>query len=81
MMTEAIIGRPLADVLASSAAFFELVAGPEGAPGRAAGPPRTTVEEGTLQPLRVFEQVRAFPSRQRCATLCWETLSKALAGT
>lgn len=69
VMTEAVKGRPLAEVHALFERFHKLV---------------TTGENGaaseTLGKLAVFAGVSEFPSRVKCATLPWHTLEAALAG-
>jgi len=69
MMTEAIRGRPVAEVLALAARFRALVTG-EGEAG-------TTESMGELAALA---GVRAYPMRVKCATLAWHALRSALEG-
>jgi len=68
-MTEAIRGRPVAEVLALAARFRALVTG-EGEAG-------TTESMGELAALA---GVRAYPMRVKCATLAWHALRSALEG-
>jgi nitrogen fixation NifU-like protein len=68
MMTEAIKGKPLAEVEQMFERFHDLVAGPE-VPD--AVPP-------DLGKLAVFAGVREFPMRVKCATLAWHTMKAAL---
>ena len=68
MMTEAIKGRPLEEVLALFDSFHNLVTSP------ALDEP---VTEGVGK-LTVFAGVREFPMRVKCATLAWHTLISAL---
>jgi nitrogen fixation NifU-like protein len=67
LMTEAVKGRPLAEVERLFEAFHELVTGAK--PGSAAE---------DLGKLAVFAGVREFPIRVKCATLAWHTLRAAL---
>ena len=67
LMTEAVKGRPLAEVTRLFDAFHELVAG--------AG---TGAAGDGLGKLAVFAGVREFPIRVKCATLAWHTLRAAL---
>ncbi|CAG4882462.1 Iron-sulfur cluster assembly scaffold protein IscU [Georgfuchsia toluolica] len=66
LMTEALKGKTEAEAEAMFAAFHALVTG-ETAPAAA-----------TLGKLEVLGGVREFPSRVKCATLAWHTLSAAL---
>jgi len=68
MMTGAVKGKTVEEAMALHARFHETLAG--GADSRSAG-------EG-LGKLAVFEGVREFPSRVKCATLAWHTLRAAL---
>jgi nitrogen fixation NifU-like protein len=70
LMTQAIKGKPRAEVEALFEGFHELVT----------GDPREEPEPGELGKLAVFAGVREFPMRVKCATLCWHTLRSALAG-
>jgi len=70
LMTQAIKGKPRAEVEALFEGFRELVT----------GDPREEPEPGKLGKLAVFAGVREFPMRVKCATLCWHTLRSALAG-
>ena len=79
MMTQAVEGVTVARARELGQRFEALVtgAGPE-AEAKAdaeagAGEGRSVVEE-----LAVFAGVVEYPMRRRCATLCWETLSRAL---
>jgi len=65
MMTQAIKGRTVAEARALFDAFHQLVAGS----GRA---------EALPAKLRVFQGVRAFPIRVKCATLSWHAMKEAL---
>ncbi len=68
MMTEAIKGKPLAEVEKIFKAFHGLVT-EEDREGR---------DEAGLGKLVVFSGVREFPVRVKCATLAWHTLRAAL---
>lgn len=70
MMTEAIRGKPVEEVLTLFDAFHDLVTSP------ALDEPTT---EGVGK-LAVFAGVREFPMRVKCATLAWHTLKSALEG-
>ena len=67
LMTEALTGLSVADANALLEAFLSLVKG-QGASG-----------QGGLGKLAVFEGVREFPMRVKCATLCWHTARAAWA--
>ena len=72
LMTEAVKGRPVAEVESLFGAFHDLVTGDP------------TVEPelgGDLGKLSVFAGVREFPMRVKCATLSWHTLRAALANS
>lgn len=66
MMTEAVQGKPLAEVRA----LFERVHGMLAEDGPAEG----------VGKLKVLAGVKAFPMRVKCATLAWHTLQAALEG-
>jgi nitrogen fixation NifU-like protein len=68
LMTEAIKGRPLAEVRATFARFHEMITAPADA----------DVERLDLGKLAVLGGVRAFPVRVKCASLAWHTLRAAL---
>lgn len=68
LMTEALKGRTEAEAHALFRRFHALVTGEDGEP-----PPE-------LGKLAALAGVRAYPSRVKCATLCWHTLESALAG-
>ena len=70
LMTQAVKGRPVAEVEALFEDFHELVT----------GDPTEEVDASDLGKLSVFAGVREFPMRVKCATLCWHTLRSALAG-
>jgi nitrogen fixation NifU-like protein len=67
MMTEAVRGRPIAEVLELAARFRALVTG-EGEAG----------EPESLGELVALAGVRAYPMRVKCATLAWHALRSAL---
>lgn len=73
LMTADIKGKPVAEAEATFARFRAmLTANPVGAGDDAAAQ--------QLGKLAVFEGVREFPSRIKCATLAWHTLHAAFAG-
>jgi nitrogen fixation NifU-like protein len=67
LMTEAVKGKPLAEVQRLFEAFHELVTGADPEPAA-----------NGLGKLAVFAGVREFPIRVKCATLAWHTLRAAL---
>ena len=69
LMTEAIKGRPEAEVRALFARFHEFVT-----------IDNSTVDPDELDKLAVFAGVREFPVRVKCATLAWHTMAAALDG-
>lgn len=69
MMTEAVRGRRVGEILALVERFRALLTGE--------GPAPETEELGELAALG---GVRAFPMRVKCATLAWHALRSALAG-
>ncbi len=68
LMTDALKGRTQEEARALFASFHALVTGESGE-----APPE-------LGKLAALAGVRAYPSRVKCATLCWHTLQSALAG-
>jgi nitrogen fixation protein NifU and related proteins len=72
LMTEAVKGRRIADVRSLFRKMTALVTGRDEDVGREGG-----VELGKLE---VFEGVRQYPMRVKCATLAWHTLNNALEG-
>ena len=70
MMTQAVKGKTLDEVLEVFDRFHELVA----------GPPAPEADLGALGKLRVFGGVREYPMRVKCATLPWHTLRSAVWG-
>ncbi len=68
MMTDAIIGRSLAEVDALFAGFQRMVTADIEKPAAGDG----------LGKLAVFAGVREYPARVKCATLAWHTLQAAL---
>ena len=67
LMTEAVKGRPVAEVEALFQDFHAMLT--------------ATVPEGRdFGKLRVLSGVREFPARVKCATLAWHTLHNALSG-
>ena len=65
LMTEALMGKTLADAERMGARVQELLTG-DGAP------------DPELGKLEIFQGVREFPMRVKCATLAWHTLRAAL---
>jgi nitrogen fixation NifU-like protein len=68
LMTEAVKGRPLAEVQELFESFHTLVT----------SGPTQEVDAGGVGKLAVFAGVREFPIRVKCATLAWHTLHNAL---
>ena len=71
LMTEAVKGRPVAEVKQLFVGFHRLVT----------SDPRKPAEADELGKLAVFAGVREFPMRVKCATLAWHTLRAALEGS
>ena len=69
MMTESLKGKSRKEAEALFKRFHDLITGQNPAPG---GPP--------LGKLEVFEGVREYPVRIKCATLPWHTMKSALLG-
>jgi nitrogen fixation NifU-like protein len=70
MMTQAVKGKTLEQVLEVFDRFHALVA----------GPPTVEADPATLGKLAVFSGVREYPMRVKCATLPWHTLRSAMRG-
>ncbi len=70
LMTQAIIGLPLEAFEKLFDAFHHM----------ATSDSSETPDQETLGKLAVLAGVRAFPSRIKCATLCWHTAKAAIAG-
>lgn len=70
MMTQAVKGKTLDEVLEVFDRFHELVA----------GPPVAEADQKALGKLTVFSGVREYPMRVKCATLPWHTLRSAMRG-
>ncbi len=70
-MTEAVKGKTAAEVEMMFKGFHELMTGDPSVGGHAGA---------ELGKLAVFEGVREFPVRVKCATLAWHTLEAALQG-
>jgi len=68
LMTSQLAGRSLPEALSDVAQFRTRFA------------PGAPASEDPADPLGALATVRDYPSRIRCATLAWETLSAALAG-
>lgn len=71
LMTEAVKGKTLAEAEALFGGFHDLLTGDPSVRGEA---------PAELGKLAVFEGVREFPVRVKCATLAWHTLQAALSG-
>ncbi len=71
LMTLAIEGRSSSHAHALSRAMEAIVSGEK---------PAGTAEDIDLGELAVFENLRSYPLRAKCATLAWHTLVKALRG-
>lgn len=73
LLTEAVKGRRLDEVQALFRKVTALVTGRD----------EDVAHEGSVQlgKLEVFEGVRQYPMRVKCATLAWHTLHNALAGS
>ena len=69
LMTEAVKGRSLAEAEQVFSRFHELVTGDH-----------AEVDFDTYGKLAALAGVRDYPSRVKCATLCWHTLHSLLAG-
>ena len=68
LMSEAVKGRPVAEVHGLFERFHELVT----------SNPTQEIDAQGLGKLEVFAGVREFPMRVKCATLGWHTLQSAL---
>lgn len=71
LMTQAVKGRPVAEVQKLFDVFHELVT----------SAPEREVDEQAVGKLAVLAGVREYPVRVKCATLAWHTLRAALAGS
>jgi nitrogen fixation NifU-like protein len=70
LMTQAVKGKTLDEVLEIFDRFHQLVT----------GPPAAEADLGLLGKLSVFSGVREYPVRVKCATLAWHTLRSAVRG-
>ena len=70
LMTEAVKGLTVDEAAALFEGFHEMLTGDPSAPA----------EASALGKLAVFAGVREFPTRVKCATLCWHTMKNALEG-
>ncbi len=70
LMTQAVKGRPVAEVQKLFDAFHELVT----------SDPQREFDAAAVGKLAVLAGVREYPVRVKCATLAWHTLQAALAG-
>ena len=66
MMTDAILGKSLDEVLELVGAFTSMMRGSE------------EIDPATLGDLEALAGVRKFPVRVKCATLAWHTIEEAL---
>jgi nitrogen fixation NifU-like protein len=73
MMTEAVKGRTIEEAETLFRRFHRLLTQEEGGAAAGAG-----IDDAELGKLAVFEGVREFPMRVKCATLAWHTLHSAL---
>ncbi len=69
LMTERLKGRPLSEAAGLFGQMHALLAGD-----------MTDVDESKLGKLAALSGVREYPSRVKCASLCWHTLNSALQG-
>lgn len=65
LMTESIKGRSLSDITILFESFHGMLVNDQ-------------VPDARLKKLLVFEGVKQFPMRVKCATLCWHTLMAAI---
>jgi nitrogen fixation NifU-like protein len=72
LMTEALKGKSRDEIEAIFRQFHDMVAG--------AGAQQRTEKLEKLGKLAVFQGVREFPVRVKCATLAWHTLKAAIEG-
>jgi len=68
LMTQLLKGRSEADAERIFNAFHEMVTGAD----------QAAIDDRELGKLKVLAGVRRYPSRIKCATLCWHTLNAAL---
>jgi nitrogen fixation protein NifU and related proteins len=79
MLTEAVLGLTLSEVVELAVRFCRVVGAPAArATAATVEAERSDSEQATLGPLLALTEVRNFPSRIRCATLSWEVLQAAL---
>ena len=71
MMSDLIVGKPIADARALAEAFYHLARGEES---------DGAVLPADMERLEVMSGVSQFPMRVKCATLAWHTFETALAG-
>ena len=69
LMTEVMKGKLIAEAEALFAGFHELLTGAE-----------ADIDLDKMGKLAALAGVRAYPSRIKCATLCWHTLNAAMHG-
>jgi nitrogen fixation NifU-like protein len=68
LMTDAVLGKPVAEVIQLKNAFLELLT----------KDPVSDAARKTAGRLKFFEGVKNFPVRVKCATLAWHALADAL---
>jgi nitrogen fixation NifU-like protein len=71
MMSDLIVGKPIADARALAEAFYHLARGEES---------DGAVLPADMERLEVMSGVSQFPMRVKCATLAWHTFETALEG-
>lgn len=69
MLTETLKGKTVEEASHLFEEFHQMVTGNKNS---------SNSEQGHLDKLVIFEGVKQFPSRIKCATLCWHTLKAAL---
>jgi nitrogen fixation NifU-like protein len=79
LMTQALKGKSVAHALALFHAVHKVATGKEDESGDVASEP-TPTEPVEIGKLAVFEGVRQYPLRVKCATLPWHTVRNALLG-
>jgi nitrogen fixation NifU-like protein len=70
LMTDAVKGQPIAEVLALFDRIHEMLTAPIDQP----------IDESAVGKLAALAGVREFPVRVKCASLAWHTLKSALTG-
>jgi nitrogen fixation NifU-like protein len=75
MMTEILLGKPVAEANALFENFHQMCTDED-----YAGPSADITDEDALERLQVLSGVRQFPMRVKCATLAWHTMQAAMHG-